>query len=221
MQSKNITKSARVLRTFSSSRFTEISRGSLFLFDQLRLLYRRLPQGDVDGQVFNLRKHRWKAERASPSVDGRVSPDFLSSLCPITFVCARVGKTSLMNQYVNKRFSSQYKATIGADFLTKDTVIDDKLVTLQVCLWRNRCFEGYVALLSTRPSVVAEEAGAFCISRCRTISRRYCTVLHTGRETESVRGKSPLVCICRCPLGRWEILCLLDSAVVRGPNLFR
>ena len=29
-----------------------------------------------------------------------------------------VGKTSLMNQYVNKKFSNQYKATIGADFLT-------------------------------------------------------------------------------------------------------
>jgi hypothetical protein len=26
-----------------------------------------------------------------------------------------VGKTSLMNQYVNKRFNNQYKATIGAD----------------------------------------------------------------------------------------------------------
>jgi Ras-related protein Rab-7A len=37
-----------------------------------------------------------------------------------------------MNQYVNKRFSSQYKATIGADFLTKEVMIDDKLVTLQV-----------------------------------------------------------------------------------------
>jgi GTPase SAR1 family protein len=44
----------------------------------------------------------------------------------------RVGKTSLMNQYVNQRFSSQYKATIGADFLTKEVMIDDKLVTLQV-----------------------------------------------------------------------------------------
>jgi Ras-related protein Rab-7A len=31
-----------------------------------------------------------------------------------------VGKTSLMNQYVNNKFSSQYKATIGADFLTKE-----------------------------------------------------------------------------------------------------
>lgn len=43
-----------------------------------------------------------------------------------------VGKTSLMNQYVNSKFSTQYKATIGADFLTKDIVIDNKLVTLQV-----------------------------------------------------------------------------------------
>jgi hypothetical protein len=33
----------------------------------------------------------------------------------ITFLPSRVGKTSLMNQYVNKRFSNQYKATIGAD----------------------------------------------------------------------------------------------------------
>ena len=47
-------------------------------------------------------------------------------------MCRRVGKTSLMNQYVNKRFSNQYKATIGADFLTKEIMIDDKLVTLQV-----------------------------------------------------------------------------------------
>ncbi|PLW32075.1 hypothetical protein PCANC_24580 [Puccinia coronata f. sp. avenae] len=35
-----------------------------------------------------------------------------------------VGKTSLMNQYVNKRFSTQYKATIGADFLTKEVYIE-------------------------------------------------------------------------------------------------
>ncbi len=40
-----------------------------------------------------------------------------------------------MNQYVHKRFSNQYKATIGADFLTKEVMIYDKLVTLQVTLW--------------------------------------------------------------------------------------
>jgi len=43
-----------------------------------------------------------------------------------------VGKTSLMNQYVHRKFSNQYKATIGADFLTKEVMIDDKLVTLQI-----------------------------------------------------------------------------------------
>jgi Ras-related protein Rab-7A len=43
-----------------------------------------------------------------------------------------VGKTSLMNQYVNKKFSSQYKATIGADFLTKEVMVDDRLVTMQI-----------------------------------------------------------------------------------------
>ncbi|ETO14031.1 hypothetical protein RFI_23334 [Reticulomyxa filosa] len=43
-----------------------------------------------------------------------------------------VGKTSLMNQYVNDKFSKSYKATIGADFLTKEILIDDKLVTMQI-----------------------------------------------------------------------------------------
>lgn len=37
-----------------------------------------------------------------------------------------------MNQYVNKKFSNQYKATIGADFLTKEVMVEDRLVTMQV-----------------------------------------------------------------------------------------
>ncbi|CEP23931.1 unnamed protein product [Cyberlindnera jadinii] len=44
-----------------------------------------------------------------------------------------VGKTSLMQQFVNGKFSQQYKATIGADFLMKELVLDDKTVTMQ--LW--------------------------------------------------------------------------------------
>ncbi|RYR18894.1 hypothetical protein Ahy_B03g063509 isoform B [Arachis hypogaea] len=56
-----------------------------------------------------------------------------------------VGKTSLMNQaeyyrgdlnfefrYVYRKFSQHYKATIGADFVTKELQVDDKLVTLQI-----------------------------------------------------------------------------------------
>lgn len=37
-----------------------------------------------------------------------------------------------MNQYVNHKFSTAYKATIGADFLTKEVLIDDRTVTLTI-----------------------------------------------------------------------------------------
>ena len=38
-----------------------------------------------------------------------------------------------MHRYVNDKYSQQYKATIGADFLTKEVVLDDdKVVTMQV-----------------------------------------------------------------------------------------
>merc|ERR1712086_663114 len=47
-----------------------------------------------------------------------------------------VGKTSLMNMYVNRKFNNQYKATIGADFLTKEVLAnhngDQRLVTMQI-----------------------------------------------------------------------------------------
>ena len=45
-----------------------------------------------------------------------------------------------MNQYVNKKFSNQYKATIGADFLTKEVNVDDRLVTMQVRVQCERLF---------------------------------------------------------------------------------
>ncbi|KAI8059097.1 P-loop containing nucleoside triphosphate hydrolase protein [Gongronella butleri] len=44
------------------------------------------------------------------------------------------GKTSLRNQYIHRRFTNAYKATIGADFITKEVVRDDgRKVVLQ--LW--------------------------------------------------------------------------------------
>jgi Ras-related protein Rab-7A len=50
----------------------------------------------------------------------------------------RVGKTSLLSRYGSGKFTGQYKATIGADFVTKEVVVTDAfgqrhLVTLQ--LW--------------------------------------------------------------------------------------
>jgi len=45
-----------------------------------------------------------------------------------------VGKTSLLERYISNKFSLMYKATIGADFLTKELELDNRrLVTLQ--LW--------------------------------------------------------------------------------------
>lgn len=65
----------------------------------------------------------WSSSLLIPQViilgdSGSVSTPTLSLVLPLlahVFLFHRVGKTSLMNQYVNKRFSNQYKATIGAD----------------------------------------------------------------------------------------------------------
>jgi len=43
-----------------------------------------------------------------------------------------VGKSSIMNQYVHEKFTAEYKATIGADFLTKHLMIDEKAITMQI-----------------------------------------------------------------------------------------
>ncbi|XP_018416221.1 PREDICTED: ras-related protein Rab-7a-like [Nanorana parkeri] len=45
---------------------------------------------------------------------------------------AGVGKSALMNQYVNSRFTNYYRATIGADFFTKELRLDDRMVTAQI-----------------------------------------------------------------------------------------
>lgn len=55
-----------------------------------------------------------------------------SSLKIILIGNSGVGKSALMNQYVNNRFSNQYRATIGADFLTKEMRVDNRMVTVQI-----------------------------------------------------------------------------------------
>ena len=52
-------------------------------------------------------------------------PPFVDERC-------RVGKTSLMSKYVTHKFENSYKATIGADFLTKDVPLGSAHVTLQI-----------------------------------------------------------------------------------------
>jgi len=55
-----------------------------------------------------------------------------------------VGKTALMDRFVNKLFTGNYKSTIGADFLTQELEINGKLVTLQI--WDTAGQERYNSL---------------------------------------------------------------------------
>ncbi|CAF1622420.1 unnamed protein product, partial [Didymodactylos carnosus] len=73
-----------------------------------------------------------------------------------------VGKTSLMNQFVNRKFTNQYKATIGADFLTKEIQIDDRLVTMQI--WDTAGQERFQSL------GVAFYRGADCCVLCYDVT---------------------------------------------------
>lgn len=58
-----------------------------------------------------------------------------------------VGKTSVFHRYINDEFSQTYKATIGADFFSKDLTIDDKEVILQI--WDTAGQERYQSLGTT------------------------------------------------------------------------
>jgi len=61
------------------------------------------------------------------------SPSFDRTLLKVILLGdSGVGKSSIMNQYVHEKFSAEYKATIGADFLTKHLIIDDKPITMQI-----------------------------------------------------------------------------------------
>jgi hypothetical protein len=60
--------------------------------------------------------------------NSHLGSDYPSDL-PNPHLCLQ---TSLMNQFVQKKFSKEYKATIGADFLTKELEVDEHTVTMQV-----------------------------------------------------------------------------------------
>jgi hypothetical protein len=83
-----------------------------------------------------------------------------------------VGKTSLLERYVNNKFSMQTKSTIGADFLSKQIVVDGRNVTLQiwdtagqerfqVCYLRSNCWLGSLTFLPP-----ASLCAYCCFGRC-------------------------------------------------------
>ena len=52
-----------------------------------------------------------------------------------------------MNRFVANKFTKAYKATIGADFLTKEITVDDKLVTLTVLHTHTRTTHKHILFL--------------------------------------------------------------------------
>ena len=50
----------------------------------------------------------------------------------------------MIRQYVNNSFTPQYKATIGADFLTKEIIADNKILAMQI--WDTAGQEKYNSL---------------------------------------------------------------------------
>jgi len=67
-----------------------------------------------------------------------VTEQYITHIQITLYYYIRVGKTSLMNRYHSNKFTGQYKATIGADFLSKHVSITDpqtgqiRNVTLQI-----------------------------------------------------------------------------------------
>lgn len=89
-------------------------------------------------RLSSTRRLRFTAAAARATLECASCSPLLHSRLPLLFLLLfSVGKTSLMNQYVHRRFSNQYKATIGADFLTKEIMIDDKVNTqAHARVWR-------------------------------------------------------------------------------------
>jgi len=77
-------------------------------------------------------KKKRKREKKGESHMAWVPPQKAAVLKVVLIGNSGVGKTSLMQQYVNKSFSLHYKTTIGADFLMKDLIVRESPVTLQI-----------------------------------------------------------------------------------------
>merc|ERR1711977_98228 len=99
-----------------------------------------------------------------------------------------VGKTSLMNMYVSRKFNNQYKATNGADFLTKEVMVthngDQRLVTMQI--WDTAGQERFQSL-----GVAFYRGADACILVFDLTSKKSFENLDTWREEFLVQSGPP------------------------------
>ena len=75
-----------------------------------------------------------------------------------------VGKTTLLQQYLNGKTTGQSKPTIGADFSKKEILIDNTVVTLQI--WDTAGQEKFQSL------GYAFYRGADCCALCYDITNQ-------------------------------------------------
>jgi Ras-related protein Rab-6A len=69
-----------------------------------------------------------------------------------------VGKTSIINQFINNTFDATHQPTIGIDFLSKTVYLDDRTIRLQ--LWDTAGQERFRALI---PSYIRDCSAAVII----------------------------------------------------------
>ncbi|KAJ3458258.1 hypothetical protein MRS44_012367 [Fusarium solani] len=85
---------------------------------------------------------------------------------------------------VNKKFSASYKATIGADFLTREVLVDDRQVTMQL-------IAGKIALGHGRPRTIPI-TGRGLLSRRRLLRPRLrCQQRQELRGAGQLEGRVP------------------------------
>ena len=85
--------------------------------------------------AYNTTAYNTTAYSANNSAYSGGNNNYKKTLKIVILGDAGVGKTSLMNRFATGKFTGQYKATIGADFLSKDNfIVEDNLFQQRHCV---------------------------------------------------------------------------------------
>lgn len=98
-----------------------------------------------------------------------------------------VGKTSIISRFMYDKFGSDYKVTIGIDFVSKTMYLDDRIVRLQ--LWDTAGQERFRSLI---PSYIRDSAVAIVVY---DVANR-ASFLNTHQWIADVRAEGNDVIIC-------------------------
>ena len=102
----------------------------------------------------------------------------------------RVGKTTLVNHFVHKTFTAEYKATIGVQIYTKRIKINEKRILLQV--WD---IAGQTAFQQFRKRFFADSSGALLVFDLSVPPSLASLSSSWLKDINEVTGKIPCVLI--------------------------